>query len=214
MEYVKKTTMFFLRLTSLIFIVFTSVYSVSQNKCEMTIGSVFRYNFSVNIWKKCIKHFSSDRDQGLEGVRRLKQIMTRLDGILENSTTQLGGETPEQLSKLATEKVKNIEKVQAFIQRYFSVIDEFQGQYKELILFMNELTNREDTVFDRMGKLHFFDWQNRHTFGSSYLSFYYENLDWMKTTFKSIRESSKKIRSMYRELKKIEKFVDKLEQQT
>ena len=98
MEYVKKTTMFFLRFTSLAFIVFISIYSVSQNKCEKTFGFT-RYTLSVSMWEMRIKRLSSDLDRISEVLFRLRQIMTRLDGILENSTAQLDVESVKASEK-------------------------------------------------------------------------------------------------------------------
>ena len=115
-----------------------------------------------------------------------------------------------KLSKF-DERLINIKKIQEFNQRYHLVIDEFQTQYKKLLLFITKLKDRENTALDRMGKLHFFDWQNRQTLSNSYLNFYYENLDWMKATFRNIQESRKKLRSMRKELKRVERFVSQLE---
>ena len=192
--------MFFLRFTSLIFIVFTSVYSVSQDKCEMTIGSVIRYNFSVNMLEMRIEHLSRTHDQTIEVSRRLEQIITRLDRIWENSTDQLDDEG-----------ATNIKKIQAFIQSSFSVINEFLSQYRELLLFIRNLRKRENTALNRMDKLRFFDRQNKKTLGRSYLSFYYENLDEITSTYESIKELKQKLLSMRKELKRVEKWLNQLE---
>ena len=203
----------FLKFTSLIFIVFTSVYSVSQNKCEMAIGSVVRYNVSMGIWKNRIQHLSSDSDQVVEVLPRLERIQERLSRILEESGAQLNSESDKTLEYLVQlgERITNTEKIIAFIQRYRSVINDFLSQYRDLLEFMNNLTDREDTTLDHMGKLRFFDKQNKRNLGGSYLSFYYEKLDWLKTTFKSTQESRKKLRSMHKELEKVEKFMNQLE---
>ena len=190
--------MFFLRFTSLIFIVFTSIYSVSQDKCELTIGSAIRYKFSASTLEIRIQHLSSDLDQ-IYPVR-LEQIMTRLDAIFEKSADQLGAE-----------RVESIEKVQAFIQRYHSVIREFQSQLRKLVLFINQLQNREETALDRMDKLRFFDRKNKKPIARSFLSFYYENLDEITSTYENAKELKQKLRSMRKELKRVEKFVNQLE---
>ena len=221
----------FFKLTSLIFIVFTSVYSVSQNKCEYSITSVMGYNFGMGMWRGRLERLSRDSDHIEEISSRVDQISVRLSEITEKYEAQLEpqrSKAQSDIDSISTAELENLNKglenlnklyekvisVREFIKSYSSVINEFLSQFRDLLSIMNKLEKRDNITLDRMGKLSFLNWsdrQNIRALGSQQLSLYNENVDQMKTIFRNIQELKSKLRSMRRELERVERFVNQLE---
>ena len=204
-----------LKLISLIFVVVTGLYSFSQDKCELTIGSAARYVVLKSVWGIRTQRLDNQLEDLGGTLSRLEQIMNRTVKIIENleKITQSTEDhtTLEQSSKFDDMK-ENVKNILSFINRYHEAIGEFNKVVKDFFSLMHTLESRESEAMNRSDKLSFYD-RSRRAIAGDVLSFYYQNQDQLKTTFRNTEESRKKLRSMKRELKRVEKFLTQIEKQ-